>query len=85
MLIARQAKITAREIAFQLGITERSVQRIISHLEAGGYLAKKRSGRTNSYEIDHNLPMRRPEIGDTLVDGLLQVLVPTDSQEASLE
>ena len=75
-LIARRGQITAREIALALGITERSVHRIISDLEVGGYLEKRKEGRVNWYQVNHDLPLRRPEQKDAIVGGLLSLLLP---------
>ena len=73
-LVARHNQITGREIAAQLGITERSVLRIISDLEAEGYLERTRDGRVNYYDVNHDLPLRRPELRDTAVGELLNLL-----------
>jgi predicted ArsR family transcriptional regulator len=72
--IAERGQITAREIATTLGITERSVHRIISDLEMEGYIVKSRTGRTNSYQVNAERPMRRPEARDVAVSGLLGLL-----------
>jgi|SRR5918996_5193850 predicted ArsR family transcriptional regulator len=81
-LVAKQNQITAREIANQLGITERSVLRIISDLEAEGYLERTRDGRVNYYRVNHDLPLRRPELRDTAVGELLNLLrVPDENGE----
>ena len=40
-----------RDIADEVGITERAVQRIIVELEADGYLKHIRDGRRNVYKI----------------------------------
>ena len=80
-LIARHGQITAREIASDLGITERSVHRIITDLEACGYLERRREGRVNWYEVNHALPLRRREQRDTGVGELLNVLIPPLDEE----
>lgn len=49
-----------REVARRVGITERSVQRIVSELEAAGYLARTREGRRNRYVIRREVPLRHP-------------------------
>lgn len=49
---------TAREIADQVGITERSVQRILTELTEYGVLAKHRDGRRNRYSVDLRVPLR---------------------------
>lgn len=73
-LVGRGGRITGREIAAQIGITERAVRRIISDLEAEGYVQKKREGRVNSYAVNRGLPLRRGEHRDIAVGELLRVL-----------
>ena len=51
---------TTREIAIQVGITERAVQRIVRKLEAAGVLIIKKEGRRNNYKIDLNQQLRHP-------------------------
>lgn len=77
-LISQHREITAREIANTLGITERSVHRIITHLEAEGYVQKRRVGRVNRYTVKHDLPLRRSDQRDTAVGELLKVLTPIE-------
>jgi DNA-binding transcriptional ArsR family regulator len=69
--VAKHPQITMRQIAAHLGITERSVHRIISDLETEGYLTRVRSGRVNYYTVNPDLPLSRPELQDVLVGGLL--------------
>jgi biotin operon repressor len=69
--VAKHPQITMREIAAHLGITERSVFRIISDLETEGYLTRVRAGRVNYYTLNPDLPLSRPELQDVLVGGLL--------------
>ena len=73
-LVATHPQITARDLASQLGITERSVLRIISDLEAEGYLERTRDGRLNYYAVNHDLPMRHPALRETAVGDLLGAL-----------
>ena len=73
-LIVEHGQVTARQIASQLGITERSVHRIITDLEIGGYLERNKDGRVNWYRVDHDLPLRRPEQRETGIGELLKVL-----------
>jgi hypothetical protein len=69
--VVKHPRIIMREIAAHLGITERSVFRIISDLEAEGYLTRVGDGRVNYYTLNPDLPLRRPELQDVLVGGLL--------------
>ena len=74
-LMAQHGQITAREIASELGITERTVHRIISELEAEGYIERTREGRINRYEVNHELPLRRSETRDVAIGELLRTLL----------
>ncbi len=60
VLIARVRDIRMREIASQIGITERAVQRIIDDLTSHKYIVVTKDGRRNRYEIDMERPMRHP-------------------------
>jgi DNA-binding Lrp family transcriptional regulator len=73
--IASNPQVTAREIASKLGITERSVRRIVADLEATGYIKKQKVGRVNRYQVNPFMPLRRPENQDIEVDKLLKVLI----------
>ena len=57
-LIHKGQRITSREIAAKIGITERSVVRILSDLEEAGYIERTREGRTNKYSIAVRLILR---------------------------
>jgi len=72
--ISLHPRITARELAGAIGITERATRKIIADLEQAGYITKEREGRRNRYHIEPDLPMRHPSIEDTAVGYLLQVL-----------
>jgi len=73
-LVGQHERITAREIAGKLGITERSVLRIIKDLEAEGYVRRWREGRANHYQVNLEAPLRRHERRDVVVGELLKVL-----------
>jgi predicted ArsR family transcriptional regulator len=73
-LIGQHDQITAREIAKELDITERSVMRIIKDLESEGYIGRERSGRVNIYRVNSNVPLRRRDKRDVMIGDLLAVL-----------
>ena len=77
-LIGRHGQITAREIAAELHITERTVMRIIGDLETEGYIGKRREGRLNRYQVNTQAPLRRHDIRDVVVGDLLGVLYDDD-------
>lgn len=51
---------TTREIAIQVGITERAVQRIVKKMVGAGVLQVERVGRRNCYELDYDQQLRHP-------------------------
>ena len=60
-----------RDIAQQVGITERAAQRIVADLIESGYVESERVGRRNHYRIKTDVAMRHPaqdghEIGELL-------------------
>ncbi len=73
-LIGMRGQITAREIAADLGITERSVMRIIKDLETEGYIQKVRKGRANHYNINSQATLRRLETREIGITELLKIL-----------
>ena len=74
-VVAERGEITGREIASALGISERSVRRIITDLAREGYLQRRRVGRANSYMVNHHLPLRRAELHRIAVRDLLDLLL----------
>jgi len=58
--IAKDPETRLRDIATQVGITERSAQRILNHLRDAGILFAVRSGRRNHYLIDVDQQLRHP-------------------------
>ncbi len=58
--VAANPNIRIRDIATQIGITERAAQRIVSELEDAGYLERQREGRRNSYRLNLSMPLRHP-------------------------
>ena len=73
-LLAQNGQIPTREIAIKLGITERSVYRIISELEDEGYIEKTSEGALNRYRVYNHLPLRQPGSRDVSVGHLLRML-----------
>ncbi len=58
--LQRDPFMRARDIADGVGITERSVQRILTELTEYGVLTKEREGRRNRYSVDFSRPLRHP-------------------------
>lgn len=64
-----------RDIAEQVGITERATQRIIGQLEEAGVLKREREGRRNHYWIDLDQPLRHPLEAHRTVGSLLEIVI----------
>jgi predicted ArsR family transcriptional regulator len=76
LCIARNQRMTAKEIAEVVGITERAVQRLIRDLEESAYIMRVRVGRHNRYMINTNQPMRHPAQGGRPIGELIDLLTP---------
>jgi len=72
--MARHPRITARDLADAIGITERATRKIIADLLEAGYVTKKREGRRNRYRVNPDLSLRHPIHSETDVGDLLQAL-----------
>jgi DNA-binding transcriptional regulator LsrR (DeoR family) len=51
---------TTRQIAVQVGITERAVQRILARLISAGVVTVRKAGRRNRYDLDLDQKLRHP-------------------------
>ena len=56
--IARNPKARMRDISAAVGLTERTVQAIVTDLEAAGYLTRDRDGRRNRYTVNPDSSFR---------------------------
>ncbi|MGZ9928535.1 helix-turn-helix transcriptional regulator [Streptomyces sp. NC-S4] len=80
--IARDPGIRLRDIAADCGLTERTVQAIVTDLQADGYLDKTRDGRRNRYVVAPGARFRHPAEAGHEIAGLLAYLtapLPTPS------
>jgi len=72
--LSHHPRSTAREVANFEGETERTTHKIISDLESAGYIERRKQGRRNIYELDHQLPLRHHTKQDILIADLLEAL-----------
>ena len=72
--VGAHPKVTARQIALELDITERTVLRIINDLDESGYLSRQRVGRANHYQVNLSQPLRRPDQRSIAVGKVLKAL-----------
>ena len=78
LCIARDPEARLRDIAGEVGITERAVQAIVGDLVDDGYLERERNGRRNSYRVHYSAPMRHPTAAGHQVGEVLAVLAAID-------
>ena len=72
--LARHPRITARELSVEIGITERSVRKIIADLHNNGYITKKREGRRTRYGINPDQKLRHETHQEVEVDDFLEAM-----------
>ena len=63
-----------REMASALGLTERTIQRVLDDLEAEGYVTWQRTGKGNIYEINNTRGLKHELTRDVIVGDLLALL-----------
>jgi DNA-binding IclR family transcriptional regulator len=79
--LARNPGAVLREVADQVGITERSVRNILDDLEDAGFVLREREGRRNRYALALDLPLRHPlEAHRSIGDLLAAVLLPAERE-----
>ncbi len=72
--VANKPDVTTREIANNLGMAERSVQKAVNDLDSAGYINRERVGRRNRYDVNGEKPLPNPIKPDKSVDDLLTCL-----------
>jgi DNA-binding MarR family transcriptional regulator len=63
-----------RDIAQEVGITERAAQRIVGDLIESGYVESERIGRRNRYHVNTDIAMRHPAQGGHDIGEVLKLL-----------
>ncbi|MEU9143841.1 helix-turn-helix domain-containing protein [Streptomyces sp. NPDC048349] len=81
--IARDPAVRLRDVAAVCGLTERTVQTIVTDLETDGYLRRVRDGRRNRYEISPGAVFRHPAEAGVQVAGLLALLTGAAADPAA--
>lgn len=74
VVLSRDPAARIRDIADEVGITLRTVQRILNEMEEEGILRVEKSGRRNSYLINREYSLRHPLESKHKVGELLDLL-----------
>lgn len=72
--LARNRKARLRDVALEVGITERAVQKIVRELQDSGYLTVTKQGRCNRYAINKRKSLRHGVVSHCNVGRLLALL-----------
>lgn len=75
LCLARDAESRLRDVAVEVGITERAVLKIVRELEDGGFLTRERMGRRNRYVIHRDVRLRHPVEAHRTVGDLIAMVV----------
>ena len=78
LCIARDPEVRLRDIAADLGVTERHAYGIVDDLTKAGYIVKERDGRRNRYQIEHHLPLPEATGRNQAIGEVLDVLAGTE-------
>ena len=80
--IARNPEARIRDLAEAAGITERTVQAIVTDLETAGYITRTRTGRRTHYTVNPDSVFRHPAQDGHRVGPLLDLLATADDGRA---
>lgn len=75
-VISLDPDVRIREIAQQVGITERAASTIVADLSDAGYLTRTKVGRTNRYTVHGDVRLRHPLESHRQIGDLLELLKP---------
>jgi len=74
--LARNGDARLRDVAADVGITERAVQKIVKDLQAAGYIEVRKQGRCNRYRINRRKSLRHPLEAHCTVSKLVNLVLP---------
>ena len=71
--ISRRPEARIRDLAEEIGITERAAQLILRDLEDAGYVSKTKVGRRNHYTVEPGSHLRHPAESAVPIGSLLEL------------
>lgn len=74
LALTRRPDVRLRDVADEVGITERAAQAIVRDLVEDGYVSRLRVGRRNQYTINARRPFRHPMEQRHRIGELLELL-----------
>ena len=84
--LARNREVRLRDVAVEVGITERAVQKIVRDLQDAGFLTVSKQGRCNRYRVNRRKALRHSLESQCTVGKLLALVAkPADSDSSANE
>ena len=77
--LAEHPSARLRDVADEVGITERSAMRLITQLDQAGIVKRTREGRRNHYFINVDAPLKHPLEAHCTVGQLLEFVISQES------
>jgi DNA-binding Lrp family transcriptional regulator len=74
--LARNGDARLRDVAADVGITERAVQKIVKDLQQAGYIEVRKQGRCNRYRINRRKSLRHPLEAHCSVSKVVNLVAP---------
>jgi len=74
--LARDGAARLRDVAADVGLTERAVQKIVKDLQQDGYVEVRKQGRCNRYRINRRKFLRHPLEAHCSVSKLVNLVIP---------
>ena len=74
LCIARNSEARIRDIAEEVGVTERTAHSIVTDLVREGYVERTRAGRRNVYVVNRHRQLAHPLTGESEIGELLAAL-----------
>lgn len=74
VVLAREPSMRIRDLADEVGITQRAVQRILAELTESGIIKVRKEGRRNNYMINRKTRLRHPLENRHTIGELLDIL-----------
>lgn len=74
LCLAKNPSMRIRDLADEVNITQRAIQRIVTELLEEGYLNKERQGRRNIYSICDNRALKHPIEWHKSTSDLIQLI-----------
>ena len=83
--LARNNQVRLRDVALEVGITERAVQKIVKDMQEAGFLTVSKQGRRNRYRINRRKSLRHGLESHCNVGKLLALVTKPDRESRPVD